>query len=99
MSQTLDQALAGLDRAMAARPRLDGQAFTEATQAICAYRDALRVQGRETPGDLDLRRSLKAANLAVTLLLAGHFPLGETPWAELEGLHQHLEAMKRDDAA
>ena len=89
-ARPLDAAVAALDRAISARPRVDGQAFTDATKAACAYRDALRHAVRETPGDVGARDRLKAANLAVTLLLAGHFPLGEPPWALIEDLRAHL---------
>ena len=94
----LDTAVEALDRALAARPKLDGQAFTEATKAVCAYRDGLRRTVRLSPEASDPQRRLKAANLAVTLLLAGHFPLGETPWDQIEGLREHLQAMRRDAA-
>ena len=95
----LDESLAALDRALAARPHRDGQAFTEATKPMCAYRDELRYALRDTPDDLVLRRQLKAANLAITLMLAGHFPLGDMPWDQIETLRDHLEAMRRDAAA
>lgn len=75
-----------LERAMAARPHLDGHALTEATEAVCAYRDELRKAGRERPADASVKGRLKAANLIVSLLLAGHYPLGETPWAQMEAL-------------
>ena len=95
----LDTSLEALDRALAARPHRDGQAFTEATQPMCAYRDELRHALRATPDDLAARRRLKAANLAVTLMLAGHFPLGEMPWDQIETLRDHLAAMQQDSAA
>ena len=99
----LDAALQALDRGLAARPHLDGQAFTEATQPLCAYRDDLRHAVRATPDDLVLRQRLKAVNLAVTLLISGHFPLGEMPWPALESLRERLQDMARstglDDAA
>ncbi|WP_174301536.1 hypothetical protein [Caulobacter sp. S45] len=95
----LDESLAALDRALAARPHRDGQAFTEATKPMCAYRDELRYALRKAPDDLAKRRQLKAANLAVTLMLAGHFPLGDMPWDQIEALRGHLEAMQRDAAA
>ncbi len=98
-AHALDAALEALDRALAARPHLDGQAFTDATQPMCAYRDELRHIVRATPDDLAARRRLKAANLAVTLLLAGHFPTAEIPWAQIEGLREHVVAMRRDAAA
>jgi hypothetical protein len=95
----LDASLEALDRAIAARPRRDGQAFSDATKPMCAYRDELRHALRESPDDLGLRRQLKAANLAITLMLAGHFPLGDMPWDQIEALRDHMEAMRRDAAA
>ena len=94
----LDAAMKALDRALAARPRRDGQAFTEATRPMCAYRDDLRHAVRAAPDDLAARRKLKAANLAVTLMLAGHFPLGDMPWDQIAALREHLDVMRRDAA-
>ncbi len=95
----LDASVEALGRAIAARPRRDGQAFTEATRPMCAYRDELRHALRAAPDDLAIRRRLKAANLAVTLMLTGHFPLGDMPWDQIEVLRDHLETMRRDAAA
>ncbi len=95
----LDASVEALDRALAARPRRNGQAFAEATRPMYAYRDELRHALRASPDDLSVRRRLKAANLAVTLMLAGHFPLGDMPWDQIEALRDHLEAMQRDAAA
>ncbi len=95
----LDASLEALDRAIAARPQRDAQAFTEATVPMCAYRDRLRHALRAAPQDLAVRQRLKAANVAVTLMLAGHFPLGDMPWGQIEALRDHLHAMQRDAAA
>ncbi len=95
----LDASLEALDRAIGARPRRDGQAFTDATKPMCAYRDELRRLVRVAPDDLVARRRLKAANLAVTLMLAGHFPLGDMPWDQIGSLRDHLQAMQRDATA
>ena len=95
----LDASVEALDRAIAARPHRDGQAFTEATKPMCAYRDELRHALRASPDDLTARRRLKAANLAVTLMLAGHCPLGDMPWDQITTLRDHLDAMQKDAAA
>ena len=95
----ISAALKALDEALASRPHLNGQAFTEATKAMCAYRDALRPALRADPEAMGPRRRLKAANLAITLLMAGHFPLGDTPWPQIEGLRDQLQGMLADEAA
>ena len=95
----LEASVEALDRALSQRPHRDGQAFTDATKPMCAYRDELRHAVRAAPDDLAVRRQLKAANLAITLMLAGHFPLGDMPWDQIEILRGHLEAMRRDAAA
>jgi hypothetical protein len=95
----LQRARAALERAMSARPHLDGHALTEATTCVCQYRDDLRKAVRSDPGDSGGRDRLAAANLAVTLLMAGHYPLGETPWAQMEQLGGLLDRMAAREAA
>ena len=95
----LDASLAALDRARGPPPPPGRPRRPPATRPMCAYRDDLRHALRDAPDDLAVRRQLKAANLAVTLMLAGHFPLGDMPWDQIETLRDHLEAMRRDAAA
>ncbi len=97
--ELIDQAISAFDRVLAARPRRDGAAFTEATKAVCAYRDELRAELRGAPDAEGPRRRLRSANLIVTLLISGHYPLGETPWDALEGLRERLQALKPDSVA
>ena len=95
----LDQAREALERAMSARPHLDGHALTDATVAVCSYRDDLRRALREHPGDAALRGRLKSANLIVNLLLAGHYPLGATPWEQMEALAGLIEGLAEREPA
>jgi hypothetical protein len=90
----LDQAIEAVDRALAHRPRIDGTAFTEATKAVCIYRDRIRDGLREHKADPGDEQRLADSNLALTLLTAGHFPLGGVPWEQIEGVRHHLCAMK-----
>ena len=95
----LDTARGALDKALAGRPKLDGHAFTAATEAMCAYRDELRSTTRARPDDLGAKSRLKASNLIITLLLAGHYALGEIPWEQLEDVKGHIEGLKRQEPA
>ncbi len=74
-------ALATYDQALAKKPHPDGQLFSETTRHLCAYRSV--VTARYHAGNTS-RRSLEHLNAIISIVLAGHFPLGETPWPELE---------------
>jgi hypothetical protein len=94
----LDQAIEAVDRILAHRPKLDGYAFTDATKAVCDYRDTLRHARRAGKAEIGDAKRLDDCNMAITLLMAGHFPLGETPWEQVEGVRSHLDRMKGDTA-
>jgi hypothetical protein len=96
--ERLQKARDAVDRAMAAKPHLDGHALTDATTAVCAYRDDLRRALREGK-DPTVRERLDAANLIVNLLLAGHYPLGETPWEQMEAIRGLLDRLDAREPA
>ena len=74
-------ALAELDKALAEKPHHEGHTFTAAVRHLCAVRDQITARPR---GD-DLREQwLEHVNAVITVVLAGHFPLGKVPWDELE---------------
>ncbi len=70
------QALASLERALAQKPVRDGEVFSGATESLCRLRDGLTAEG-----DVDRRGTV---NAVISAVLAGHFPLGQTPWPEVE---------------
>jgi len=76
-------ALARMDAALAGRPHNDGNAFTAATKALSAYREALIQAQREHPAQGD-RDRLSKLSAVIAMVIAGHFPLGAVPWAELD---------------
>lgn len=83
-------ALAALDRALAQQPKRDGHAFAEMTEHLCTMRDLLIDHGRTGGAASPL---LERLNSVISTALAGHFPLGRTPWPEVEqarGLLQRL---------
>ena len=76
-----EAALAALDRALAAKPTRDGHAFSETTEHLCALRDRMIAERRDGGGS---RETLERLNSVLSTALAGHFPLGNTPWPEVE---------------
>lgn len=74
--------LACIDKALAARPEKDGHALTEATGALCVYREDLI--GRARSGGPEDRRRLEHCNAILSIVAAVNFSLGEIPWEELE---------------
>lgn len=83
-------ALAALDRALAKRPERDGQAFSEMTEHLCAMRDSLITLRRAGQGSPD---RLERLNAVISTALAGHFPLGNAPWPEIEQARGVLRAL------
>jgi len=90
-----EAALAALDRAIAARPARDGPAFAAATAHLCRMRDRLVAQGREAgarPPELGL------VNAIISTALGGHFPIGTTPWPEIEHARDALARLLGGEA-
>ncbi len=69
-------ALACLDAILAQEPEPEPSLFSHATQHLSAYRDALIA--RQAP-----RTRLEHVNAVISIVMAGHFPLGQVPWADL----------------
>ncbi|MBV8681642.1 MAG: hypothetical protein JO111_02125 [Caulobacteraceae bacterium] len=91
------EGLACIDQALAARPKKDGHVLTQATAALCLYREELIARGRR--GGAEDRRRLEHCNAVLSIVAAVHFPLGNAPWEELERargwLSELLEASER----
>ncbi|MDE2488989.1 MAG: hypothetical protein KGO51_16475 [Alphaproteobacteria bacterium] len=85
------QALACIDKALAAKPQRDGHALTEATKFACEFRDEL-IAAASGDGDEE-RRNLEHANAVISAITAVHFPLGPAPWPELEGARGWLQKL------
>ncbi len=83
------QALEAFDRILAHRPDRDGEAFSALTSHLCHMRDQLIASRREGADDAKLGR----LNAIISLALAGHFPLGNTPWPAIEQARGALIAL------
>ena len=78
--ERIARALAALDQAIAAAPERDGYAFSDAAIALSAVRDEAAREGRDT---MQKRQRLTGLNGILSMILAGHFPLGTPPWDEI----------------
>ncbi len=92
--QAGEAAIEALDRALACKPKRDGKAFAEVTKHLCEMRDLMIADARATldglPGAVD---RLERLNGIISATLAGHFPLGNAPWPEIEQARHALEGM------
>ena len=68
------KALDALGQALSHQPSRDDDAFAAATENLCRLRDLLDPAAEQRG----------AVNAVISAVLAGHFPLGKTPWAEVE---------------
>ncbi|GJE41537.1 hypothetical protein [Methylobacterium soli] len=84
------RALAALDRVLAQRPQKDDHGFSQATQCLSAFRDELIGAHRR---QACTREQLVHLNGVISVVLAGHFPLGDVPWGELDKARDWLKAL------
>ena len=83
-------ALAELDTVLAAKPEPDHAAFSAAVHHLCALRDELAVRARDAGAS---RGNLDHVNAVISIVLAGHFPLGGIPWSDVEKARGWLAAV------
>lgn len=83
MDRASDTALRLIDKLLAERPERVGHDFSEATRWVAAYRDELIADWRRTGMEAD-RQRVAAVNGVLSVVLAGHYPLGAIPWPQLE---------------
>ena len=83
-------ALQALEDALAAKPKKDGHAFSATTEHLCKMRDVLIGEYREKARD---DNALERLNAIISTSLAGHFPLGNIPWPEIEHARSTLEKL------
>ena len=62
-------------RSLAAEPEPDKALFSQCVRQLSAFRDSLIASGE--------RAGLGHVNAVISLVMAGHFPLGPVPWEEL----------------
>jgi hypothetical protein len=73
-------ALAAVDKALAEKPHKEGHTFSAAARSLCLVRDSLSARHKD---DALRRRWLGHINAVISVVLAGHFPLGSVPWDEI----------------
>lgn len=93
------QALAELDQALAARPYAEGHTFSMAALHLSQLRDRMAAAQRDKGADATSRRRLEHVNAVISIVLAGHFPLGAVPWPELEKARGWLAELVEEDGA
>jgi hypothetical protein len=88
------RALALINKLLAERPEKVGHDFSETTRCLTAFRDELISHFRKTRADGD-RERLAGVNAVLSVILAGHFPLGDIPWRHIEEARKRLEELVR----
>lgn len=76
------KALEAIERALEEKPHKEGHTFSAAARHLSALRDSLIARKHED--EAQARRDLEHVNAVISVILAGHFPLGEVPWDELK---------------
>ena len=70
-------ALRRLDEILAQRPKPEQHLYSYCTERLTALRDRMIETGAD-------RARLAHVNAIISVVMAGHFPLGAVPWEELQ---------------
>ena len=92
---TGERALALIDKLLSERPEKVGHDFSEATRCLAAFRDELISRFRETRAERD-RARLDGVNAVLSVVVSGHFPLGDIPWGHIEKARKRLDGLIHD---
>ena len=84
------RALHALDEILAKQPKADPELFSRCTRHLADFRNELIVRSREPDADDTLRTGLAHVNAVLSVVMAGHFPLGPVPWDELHRARRWL---------
>ena len=74
-------ALAELDKALATKPHVEGHTLSAAAHELSLLRNNMAHRQRKHGPTPESRRRLEHVNAVISVVLAGHFPLGEHPLA------------------
>lgn len=80
--------LAALDKLLAERPEREGRDFSEATRCLTAYREEVLARA-----GADQAEGLAVVNAAISVVMAGHFPLGDVPWGHIDKARERLREL------
>jgi hypothetical protein len=97
-AETARTALAELDKALAAKPTVDGHILSAAVSNLSALRDSIAMHQRKLGQTPNSRRRLEHVNAVISVVLGVHFPLGSVPWDELEKARDWLAKVADDEA-
>ncbi|WP_428487450.1 hypothetical protein [Rhodopila sp.] len=85
----MEAALRMVDKLLSERPDKVGHDFSEATRCVTAVRDELIAAWRHS-GSMTDRRRLARINAVLSVMVGGHFPLGDIPWEKIETARRQL---------
>ena len=86
-------ALAAVDKVLVEKPHKDDETLSHAMEQLCMFRDELIARRDTAGGAPDEAKRLSHLNAVISVVAGTHFPLGETPWDELEKARGWLAAL------
>ncbi|MXP65472.1 hypothetical protein E0493_19165 [Roseomonas sp. M0104] len=78
------RALEALDKVLEKKPHKDDHALSAAMEGLCAWRDSIAAEHRRGGAAPKSRERLARINVVISVVVGSHFPLGDTPWEELQ---------------
>jgi hypothetical protein len=86
-------ALQVLDKVLRDRPKKVGSDFSDAIARLSALRDEMIGRYRSAGLDAGESPELQQLNSVITLVIAGHYPLGKVPWSHVEQARERFATL------
>lgn len=93
MARDGEAALRAIDKLLQDQPRKVGEDFSEAIRLVTEVRNELIDRHRRAEPDEAGRRRLARLNAVLTVLIAGHYPLGKVPWTHIQNARHSFAAV------
>ncbi len=92
-------ALRTLDLILSKKPKKDDMDLSRATECLTSFREVLIRTQQVLGAPRNSREDLAKLNAVLSVVLGSHFPLGETPWDELEKARDWLASLVAEASA
>jgi hypothetical protein len=93
MLQEGEAALRAIDKVLRDKPAKVGHDFSDTITHLSQLRDSLIARHRAAESEEGELPRLGRLNAVLTVMIAGHYPLGKVPWPHIEKARESFAAL------